>query len=272
MSEDPEVWSKLVFEYGPYAILILFVLCVVPRTSKRMQDMADSAHPAVRLSAVITVYIAWAVVLLMVAYILVKWSPVRIYEGKLGALKHTEKIYPLDNNIYVKATGIHGTNKERWYFVLVDKERNINKNQTADFTYYWGEGESDYTDYRIPISSIVDGKVKDFDFSMKEAEKVYRWGEGRWVLASGTTDSQRMYQIDILRKAYAEDGVHLEQLKTNLSSSNRVLKAKGRNELRDLSDAELESLKAMAKDQNVLHQINLEQESRKRRVPKEGSH
>jgi len=37
MDINLEVWPELIFKFGPYAILALFVLWGAPRASKRMQ-------------------------------------------------------------------------------------------------------------------------------------------------------------------------------------------------------------------------------------------
>ncbi|MGD8380257.1 MAG: hypothetical protein PVI37_04700 [Gammaproteobacteria bacterium] len=263
MDVNLQSWPDLLLSYGPYAILALFVLWVVPRSSKRMQAVTENAPPFMQATASAAVVISWVVVLAMVAYVLVKWSPVRVYSGQLGVLKQNEQIYPLDDNIYVKVSGIEIPGRERWQFVLVGKERNINRDGDADFTYYWGDGPNDYTDYIIPIASIVDGAPRKFRFTKKDPEKVYRWENQRWEVAIGPIHTQSQNLFGPGWTAYAADQPpNLSKIRSELASPNRVLRAEGRKALRSLSDGQLAALKAMADKTVVLHQIRLEERRR----------
>jgi hypothetical protein len=262
MELNPETWPELVFNFGPYAILVLFILWVVPRASKRMQNMTETAPKAVRISATMVLIVSWSVVLIMVGYVLFQWSPVRVYSGGLGVLNQSEKIYPLDDNIYIKVEGTPVPKRERWQFVLVDRERALKKEATADFTYYWGEKDDEYTDYFIPISSIVKDKTTEFKFSRKDPEKAYLWSDGQWQEASRETARPQRYVVNLGWNVFAQDGVDLQELKEQLASPNRVVLARARNQLRQLSSKELEALKTMTVDEKALHQIQLELERR----------
>lgn len=256
-----EVWPELIFKFGPYAILALFVLWVAPRASKRMQNITRTAPKAVRVSATATLIASWAVVLVMVAFVLFKWSPVQVYDGELGVLKHTAKIYPLDDNLYVKVEGTQAPNREKWHFVLVDRESALDEAEYADFTYYWGHKDHEYTDYSIPIKIIVAGKVKNFRFTRRDAEAAYVWSGGDWQVASAATIPQPI-AINWHWDVYAEKG--LQELAEELISPNRVVRAKARKELRSLSEQDLKQLEEMSNDPNLMRQINSEKARRER--------
>lgn len=265
MDLNPQAWPELLLEFGPYAILALFVLWVLPRSSKRMQQMTNTAPRPVQVAATVAVGISWAVVLLMVAYVLIKWSPMRVYEGKLGILNQSEQIYPLDDNVYVKAAGVEAPGRQRWQFALVDTERKIKKDGEANFTYCWGSGPRDCTDYIIPVGDIVTAQSPVFRFTRKDPEKAYKWVNGQWELAWGRPDARPRHAVHMGWDAYAGPSrVDLSKLAAKLASVNRVLRAEGRKELRSLTDAQLSALRAMTSNAEALHQIDLEQERRKR--------
>lgn len=263
MDLNPQAWPELLLEFGPYAILALFILLVIPRSSKRLQQLTNAAPKAVRVTATVTVGISWGVVLMMVAYVLLKWSPVRVYEGQLGILNQSEQVYPLDNNIYVKANGTEAPGRERWQFVLVDKESNIKKEGEASFTYCWDSGANDCTDYIIPVRDIIKNQSSMFKFTKKEPEKAYKWADGHWVVALGSIDSHKRHTLNWGWNAYADDiNAKMERIKKMLASGNRVLRAQGRKELRDLTNEQVQALKNMSSDAEVLRQIQFEQERR----------
>lgn len=261
MDLNIEAWPELIFKFGPYAILILFVLWVVPRTSKNMKDISKTAPKAVRVSASITLFASWAVVLVMVGYVMFQWSPVRVYDGSLGILKQSERIYPLDNNLYVKVEGTEAPGREKWRFVLVDRERDLKKDDTADFTYYWGRADNEYTDYSIPIGVILTGNINDYRLTKKDPEAAYSWSGGGWKLASNVDEPEPL-AFNWAWNAYADD--KLQKIAEQLASPNRVVRASARNDMRKLNAQELQQLRDMSNDPNAVHQIELEQQRRER--------
>jgi hypothetical protein len=261
MDLNIEAWPEIIFKFGPYAILALFVLWVTPRASKRMQDITKTAPKAVRVSASITLFASWGVVLVMVGYVLFQWSPIRVYDGDLGILKQSERIYPLDSNLYVKVEGTQAPGRERWRFVLVDNERALRDEDMADFTYYWGNGENEYTDYSIPIGEILSGKINDYRFNKKDAEMAYVWSGGEWKLASNEMTPQAV-AFDWGWNAYADD--KLQNISEQLASPNRIERAAARSDMRKLDTQDLQQLKEMSNAPSAVHQIELEQQRRER--------
>ena len=79
--------------------------------------LTRTAPKAVRVSATVTLFASWTVVLVMVGFILFKWSPVQVYDGELGVFKRSAKFYALDDNLYVKVEGTEAPNREKWYFL-----------------------------------------------------------------------------------------------------------------------------------------------------------
>lgn len=256
MDIDISAWPELLFKFGPYAILALFILWVTPRASKRMQDLTKSAPKPVRVSATITLIASWAVVLVMVGYVLFKWSPVRVYEGTLGVLKQSEAIYPLDDNVYVKMEGTRAPGREKWKFVLVDSENNLKKQDKVYLTYYWGEQENQYTDYSIPVGAILDGSHADFRLTQKIPEAEFTWNAEGWKQASAEPGRTVPMSAAWIRTAHADDG--LNRIARNLGSVNRVLRAEARKNMRRLSSEQLKELKQLTNDELALHQIELE--------------
>lgn len=261
MDIDITTWPELIFKFGPYAILALFVLWVTPRASKRMQEITKTAPKSVRVSATVTLFASWAVVLVMVAYVLFQWSPVQVYDGSLGVLKQSEEVYPLDDNVYVKMEGTQAPGREKWRFVLVDSERNLNQEDKVHFTYYWGTGDDQYTDYSIPVSVILEGKTTDYRLTQKDPEVEYTWKDGEWK-AAVDGGGQRPVAFNWSWNAYADD--KLKKLSEKLASPNRVSRAEARKDMRELNAQELNQLKNMSTNPAAQHQIELEQQRRSR--------
>ena len=161
----------------------------------------------------------------------------------------------------MKLAGTQAPNREKCNFVLVDSERAIDESDLADFTYYWGSMEHEYTDYSIPLKIILAGKVKNFRFTRREAEASYIWTDGDWKVAS-TEAVEKPFAFNWHWHANADKG--LQELAEKLASSNRVVRAKARKELHSLSESGLKQLEGMSDDQGLVHQIELEKERRER--------
>lgn len=264
MELNAEMWPELFLKFGPYAVLALFVLWVIPHTSKRLSGVTNNAPKSVQVCTTIAVGISWAVVLLTVGYIVLKWSPVRVYHGQLGVLNESEKIVPVSDRLYVRARGIMETRQERWEFVLVDREDDVDRAETADFVYFWGEGDDDYNVYSIPVGTIVDRQVKKFSFVPGQPTEFYTWRDDDWQLASSTAagGQRREHAFDLGWNAHADDADDLERLSQMLDSPNRLVKVEARMELRKLSDEELEMLERTVDDQDSRELIQREQERR----------
>ena len=196
----------------------------------------------------------------MVGFVLFKWSPVQVFDGELGVLKHTAKIYPLDDNLYVKVEGTQAPNREKWHFVLVDREHALDEGEYADFTYYWGSEEHQYTDYSIPLKTILSGEVKNFRFTRRDAEAAYIWSDGDWKVATAVTE-QNSIAFNWRWSAHAAKGV--QEIADELISPNRVVRAKARKEMRGLSEKELNDLREMNNSPALKRQVEAEKARRK---------
>lgn len=265
MDINAELWPEMFLKFGPYAVLALFVIWVIPHTSKRLRDLPERAPRSVQVCTSIAVVVSWTVVLFMVGYIAFKWSPVRVYHGQLGMLNESEKIVPISDKVYVKAKGLDDTSKDRWEFVLVTREDELDRKRTVDFVYIWGEREDDYNVYRIPIGVIVDGQATEFSFVPGEPTQFYKWGEDTWQVASSTTTQvqRRVYASGLGWNAHADDMDHIDQLARKLDSPNRLVKIESRLELRELSVKELEMLDATVDDQGARELVRRELERRR---------
>lgn len=265
MAINAEMWPEMLLKFGPYAVLALFVLWVIPHTSKRLRDLPERAPRSVQVCTGIAVVISWTVVLAMVGYIALKWSPVRVYHGQLGMLNEGEKIVPISDKVYVKAKGLEDTSKDRWEFVLVTRDDDLDRKRTADFVYIWGERDDDYNVYRIPIEVIVGGQATEFSFVPGEPTEFYKWGDDNWQVASSAAArvQHREYANGLGWNVYADDADHLEQLAQELDSPNRLVKIESRMKLRELSDQDLEMLDATIDDQDVRELIRQEWERRR---------
>jgi hypothetical protein len=76
--------AELLITYGPYAVLALFALLIAPHLTKQCLKIADKGFNK-KFSGSIAIG-AWLVVLSMVAYITIAWTPNIVYLGKIGRL------------------------------------------------------------------------------------------------------------------------------------------------------------------------------------------
>lgn len=266
MDLNLQAWPALLLQFGPYAILALFLLWVIPRSWKRLQELPDTAPSGVRRSAIIAVWASWGVALVMVGYVVFTWSPIRVYQGQLGVQSKGAQIYPVGDNLYVKAQATQAPGRQLWRFALVGHEGNLTKNRDADFFFCWGSGQHDCADYLVPIKSIIGGHVSNFPLSKKDSDGVYRWNKGQWKVASRVTGGKNRYAFDFGWNAYADTkkAAYLKKIGDMLASANRLMRAEGRKKLRALSDGQIKTLKRMTTDPEALRQIELEQKRRKR--------
>lgn len=258
-----EVWPELLLRFGPYAVLALFLLLVVPRSSKYLANLDANTPKSVRMTATGAVVLSWGVVLLMVGYILLTWSPLRVHDGRLGVLEESESVIPMSERLYVRAEGVMQTPRDRWNFVLVAREDELEAAGTADFAYLWGDGDDEFTIYRIPIEALARREVQDFGLTHKDPGAVYRWEGQEWRLASASGTESPGPRFNPGWAAYADDGRTLEEIRRMLVSPNRLVRIEARLGLRDLSDAELETLRGMTEDPKALRAIERERERRR---------
>ena len=269
MSVNPESWPGLLSDYGPYAILALFVAWVVPSASKRLRQIKQTDPKSVRVAATATLCASWAVVLVMVGYILFTWPPLRVYRGQLGTLKESEQIVPLNHNVYVNIDVVSpGDRHQRqvWRFALVDEAQDLRDMQKVTFTYFWGPNGENSADFQIPTTAVLSGQTHDFAITEKEDGAVYTWRDGAWSAASDANPAEPVgFNSSWGSNAYADEiSVNdLRQISDRLASPNRLVRAKARADMRTLTTQELGQLRDVTNDQTAIDQIERELQRRR---------
>lgn len=263
---DPQAWVGLLFDFGPYGILALFLLWVLPRATRRMQELtADSPAPT-RMASAGTLFASWAVVLTLVGYVVLQWPPERTYTGQLGRLHQSEFVYPISDNVYLRMDEIRGAPRIDWSFALTGNPQEIGAMEAAEFVYRWGDDEDAFMDFAIPTQQVVNGDLQRFPLHRlkdKEPGAVYQWSGDDWSVPSyRDVASAPWLELDFGWSAHADD--KLADLAERLADPNRLVRAKARSAMRRLSDRELRELAKLARDDTAKSQVERERQRRHR--------
>lgn len=238
LEQLPAVTKELV-DYGPYALLALFLLIIAPKHTKRFIECQDTDKTKRRLLCTIA-SANWLVVFVMCTYIYINWSPLTAYQGTLGIHGEETVFYTIDPNSYIATNEVH--DQLEWVFAYISANGAIKKEDQFRFIHEY-DGTS--KNYSLAASKLKKGKI--------------------YISANSTDPSQLMFDDDnnpqtdsILLKpiaqyqppehsggfmaAYAAPAPanNNAAIIRKLSSSNRHFQAIGRRKLESKSIQELQ--------------------------------
>lgn len=133
---DINTWIEVIYKYGPYALLVLFVFWVAPKQIKAFKDCAKDDKGSRVLCGSFAV-VSWMVIVLMTGYIFINWSSTEVYTGTLGKYETQDNVefYSVDQDSYVSTAFISGTRMEWKFAVLADDSLQNDQQQYVTFTY-----------------------------------------------------------------------------------------------------------------------------------------
>jgi hypothetical protein len=147
------VLTKELVDYGPYALLAIFLLYIAPKHTKRFIDCEETDSTKRRLLCSIASG-NWLVVFVMCVYIYTNWSPTKVYEGSLGIHGEESEFFTIDPNSYIATNEVR--DKIEWLFAFVSESGAIKKNDRFRFIH---EYKGTPLSYAVPASALKSGKI-----------------------------------------------------------------------------------------------------------------
>lgn len=152
---DPNRWVDLLFTYGPYAVLALFVLWVAPRQTKTF-GICPKQDKAQRFLCGSVAVGCWIVVALMVWFIYRDWPPRIIYQGSLGTYGQDTVFMTQDDDFYI-ATEMMRDNLLKWKFaIVIESISRRDPKRSYQFTHLY---KGSPKDYEITLGDLQAGYV-----------------------------------------------------------------------------------------------------------------
>lgn len=242
--------AELLITYGPYAVLALFALLIAPHLTKQCLKIAGKGFNK-KLTGSIAIG-AWLVVLSMVAYITIAWTPNMVYLGKIGKLTPEMTVFsdaPSSVDLFIKNDGDVG-GKNSWNYALITNQRINNKNECAAFTINWTTNDQTHAvDFEVPIKVLIAGKNLKMKIKDQNTEgdvyEVYIYRDGAWSTKGTCEENTVAINTGFIKTAYAADSENLKKISTGLQSNNSATRSKARKEMRRLNKDELSQLRDM---------------------------
>lgn len=245
--------SQELINYGPYALLALFLLFIAPKHTKRFIECQETDKTKRRLLCTIA-SANWVVVFVMCTYIYINWSPVTAYQGTLGAHGEESEFYSSDSNSYITTDGAHN-DKLEWVFAYITDGGVVKKDDRFRFTHEYNKANADfpmYAEYSIPASMLKKGKMhitrnsSDPTKLMIDADNDPDTAQ---ILLEPDTHYQALNQSGGFMAAYAAPApADNATIIRQLSSSNRHFNAAGR---RSLQSKPIQELRLMLQTPNI---------------------
>lgn len=228
----PDVWVKLLFTYGPYALLVFFV--VVGETRARSALL----NAAINRKLTIPIYAAnWCVIFTLLGFSLNAWFRVTFHSeytirGSLENLQGAEALVSDSPDLYLhKRYGAGGRFEYDWRVITQEQ---IPEGQKIPFTLQLGQAESEKVrDYLLPIHS---------SYYKEKIGLRYDRQKDKLILSDGTKDQELQPEEQVTRyvpvpsslwvwKVEAQAAQQPVPLQERLESGDPIIRRQARKEL-----------------------------------------
>ncbi len=262
-------WVPLIFEFGPYAIWVIFALWIAPKLLRDFSKIEKSRREQRLIFGSITVG-SWLVVAGLAVFITATWSIDKPYRGRLGFLEPTAKIYPGNEHLYFSTQGTQG-DRETWSYALVADHREIQSlGPCFQFTVYWNEN-AEPNDYLVPTTLVTEEDAVDLKIRKLASGIAYfdpatrQWQDGQDCKAP----PRQAGDLAIITSAQADEAkpADMAAIIQGLNSPNRVLQLKARQAMRDLETAELTQMLQLSQGQEHANKQIEKELARRQPVP-----
>jgi hypothetical protein len=232
-------FTKELFDFGPYALLAIFLLYIAPKHTKRFIDCEHTDPTKRRLLCAIASG-NWLVVFVMCVYIYTNWSPVKVYEGSLGIHGEESAFFTIDPNSYIATNEVR--NKVEWLFAYVSESGAIKKNDRFRFIHEYNGTPFSYS---ISASELKNGNINIIASSTDPSQLMLDMDNDPGtapvlleptVASIETSEPSGGFMAAYAAPAPTDNATIIRQL----SSSNRHFQAMGRRKLQSKSIQELQ--------------------------------
>lgn len=242
---DLSSWIETIFQYGPYALLVLFVFWVAPRQMQAFKE-CKPADKGSRILCGSFAVVSWGVIVAMTGYIFVNWSGTEVYMGTLGKYETQDNVefYTMDQGAYVSTAFVSDTRME-WKFAVVADSQKGQQQEYVTFTY---RRDGEEYDHDLLLKDLKANNLKLFVNTMAPENLLFDHDNNPatplvpYQPQIAYTANTKSFSIEHWFSAYALESDNPQDIIDALNSNNKFLRASARKKLRTLS---LTSLKNM---------------------------
>jgi hypothetical protein len=238
--ENYETWSKLLFTYGPYALIVLFIF-VVERVLRNRFKQAESKFKKLFLS----LYVAnWIFIIALVVFSIYAWSAMNLVKekrlhGTIETLEVSESITSSDDFLYTRKA-YYGTDRFTYHLQIFCPATEKSK---KEIIFYLDKGSTQIEQakgYKLTIQPQSYGK----DFRI-----LYKRNLDTLVIDSGDSLTLSPLQPEIVQtsdhynlwdffipKAFAQEKLSFDKWKKRLESTDPIIRNNARAELMKLGN------------------------------------
>lgn len=231
-------WMKAIYDYGPFALVVIFALITTTRTRKAMVR----ATKATRLPHIIVYLLNWIVTVGLVVVVVLIWAklnvPRDIYviEGKITGLERKDLITSTDEEFFLRRVyGIDERLDYKWKYIS-----NKKFSDSTEITFTHGSTPNDLgfgNDYTfIVYSDFYNRKVNIKFDSVRHGFFIRRHGyfwerlSSQFVqIVEEPQPTKNVFDF-FIKPAYAQD-ISFETLKILLQSFDPIDRRNGRSAL-----------------------------------------
>jgi hypothetical protein len=259
---DINIWIEMIYQYGPYSILVLFVFWVAPKQTERFLKCSKDDNASRVLCGSFAV-VSWLIIVTMTGYIFTNWTTTEVYKGTLGKYKVSDSLdfFTIDSRIYISSRVVaspssvinpgNGDPHMEWKFVVIADS--LQSASDDPLTISYGVNGT-YFDGQIALADLNNILLKlsvdpehpevllyDNDNNPNTAAVPYNtaavpYSNRKVVYKKPAT----LFSFKNWMAAYAAESPN--KIITDLNSSNKYVQAYARNQLRKLP---LETLNSM---------------------------
>ena len=241
---EPQKWAELLYTYGPYAVLAIF-LWVAPRQLKAWRQL-HSKNQSQQIAHGFAAIGSWLIVFIAVFFIYLNWPPITVYAGSLGVYEaEPAKFFSQSPYLYIKSTPTPDGRLNWEYVVVIHQPAEAGE---FGFTYQWGADKKEYGDFTLLLDELKQGHVKVTD-DPGQPGKLFYHGDSPATPKRPleTADATRFTTptaetAGFITAAHAQQRPATDVLLKWLDSSDANVRAQARAQLRQLSPAELTQL------------------------------
>ncbi len=229
----PEDWAKLLYTYGPSALLVFFMFIGEMKARSILKD------PAVNKKFSIPIYATtWGVILTLMGFSLSAWYRITFYSeytirGTLEHLQGSETLASRDNNLFLsRRYGPNGTFDYAWRLITTKR---LEEGKPVSFVLALGNAESEKTRiYNLQIHSTFYSSDVTLSYDRLKDKLMLLDGAKNEELVPDTVEAVRQEEPParlFTWKVEAQAAQRQVPIQDRLEAGDPIIRRDARNEL-----------------------------------------
>lgn len=164
--KNADAWVKLLYTYGPFALLV-FVVFVTEGKSRRAMNEATRGERKMLILFIGVYALNWIAIFGLVVYSVIAWKKMNLdrlptITGTIENLPNSEILSTSFDDLYLHRIRQNNNVYSNYEWMLVSKEPRVDEGKTVVFTIDRSTPNSEFiNDYELPIrSEFYDKKVR----------------------------------------------------------------------------------------------------------------